>query len=237
MRKFLNHHDYKEGEADQGQLDSEAKSMKTDRTEQLATSTNLRRNSYYLEEYIADLMTDELEEHVSAATDSLEAWEFLAKSHAYAWLIGKIKAALVLTETQGSRMEHIADEIMKGLRAVTRGDGSDGGLWSGSFEMIAWNLPRFIQEEYTWETNLKLSLVITITGSSNEAQALSCAEYMQQVWPATGYDTLKALEEAIEKGEGNTHKCKFFRLIVHQRGYVNREELNFLGESTSILWC
>lgn len=215
-RDFLNRGDDEEGEADQDQVDSEVESAKTNLLKEVGVWTGLRQNiDPHKTFHIADL-TAALEDDGSATGGFPEAWEFLAESHAYIWLTGKIMAAVVLTETQGSRMEHIGAVVMTGLKAVAQGYGYDNGVWTGSFDIVAWDLPGFIHQEYPQEQELKLGLVITITGSGIDAQALTCAEYMRQVWPATGYDTLKALEEAIDKGIGYTHKCKLFGTMIYR---------------------
>ena len=112
-------------------------------------------------------------------------------------------------------MEHIGDEIMRGLKAVNRGRGYDTALCKGLFE-VAWDLPGFINHEYVQGVGLQLGSIITITGSSIDAQALTCAEYMRQVWPTTGAETLKALQESVYKGIGRSHKCKILlQITIH----------------------
>jgi hypothetical protein len=136
-----------------------------------------------------------------------EAWAFLKKSHAYKWLLGIIKSRLVLTETRGTLMEQIGDEILRGLTLANRGRGNENGICRATFE-VAWDLTEFINREFPHQDSLQIGSIITLTGSSVDAQALTCAEYMAQVWPTTGWETLKALQEAINKGIARLHKCK-----------------------------
>ena len=129
----------------------------------------------------------------------------------------EMKSALALTETKGTLMEQVGDEIMRGLGEVKGGQGYDAQVCKGSFEIITWDLPGFINHEYSREENLQLGSIITITGSGGNAQALTCAEYIRQVWPTTGSETLKVLQEAINKGIGKTHKCKLFlKFKIHR---------------------
>ncbi len=44
---------------------------------------------------------------------------------------------------------------------------------------------------------------LTIVGTGINAQALTCAEYMNQVWPATGIEILNTMQEAISAGPAN----------------------------------
>ncbi|CZR60568.1 uncharacterized protein PAC_10464 [Phialocephala subalpina] len=141
-----------------------------------------------------------------AITHSPEVWEFLTKSPAYKWLIEKMKSGALLIEIGGTLMERIGNEITRGLSTVASDHGYNNGVCNGFFE-ITWDLPAFIGHEYAQESNLQLGSIITITGSSTDAQALSCAEYMRQVWPTTGTETLKVLQDALDKGLGKPHKC------------------------------
>jgi hypothetical protein len=150
-----------------------------------------------------------------AITHFPEAWTFLRESHAYKWLIGKMKSGILLTELEGTLMEHIGEEITRGLKAVNRGYGYTRPC-KGFFEIL-WDLPQFIQDEFLDKTDLQLGSIITITGSCSDAQALTCAEYMHQVWPTTGLDTLKALQETMNRGLRKWHSCKLLlQVIVNQ---------------------
>jgi hypothetical protein len=138
-----------------------------------------------------------------------EAWKFLTESHAYKWMIGKLKCCILLTEFDGTIMEHIGNEIVQGLTSANRGRGYHTRTCKAFFE-ISCDLPAFIKDEFPNETGLQLGSIITITGSNVDAQALTCAEYMRQVWP-TGYEILNALQETMDKGTGTgkSHQCKF----------------------------
>jgi hypothetical protein len=135
------------------------------------------------------------------------AWKFLIDSHAYEWLLGKVRSEILLTEAKGTRMEVIRDEILNCLRAKPREVGYLHEVYTASFE-ISCHLLAFIKEQYPDEENLELGSIITITGSSVDAQALTCAEYMRQVWPTTGLEVLDALQQAILKGPRTVHKCE-----------------------------
>jgi hypothetical protein len=120
-----------------------------------------------------------------------------------------MKCSILLTEFNGTVMEHIGNEITKGLKSVSRGHSYNTGVCNAFFEIL-WDLPVFIMNEFPDETALQLGSVITLTGSTIDAQALTCAEYMRQVWPTTGPETLKALQEVMDKGKGigRSHSCK-----------------------------
>jgi hypothetical protein len=150
-----------------------------------------------------------------AITHFPEAWKFLRESYAYKWLIGKMKSCFLLTGLEGTLMEHIGKEITRGLEAVSR-DYGYAQPCKGFFEIL-WDLPQFIQDEFPDKNDLQLGSIITITGSCVDAQALTCAEYMHQVWPTTGLDTLKALQETMYQGLRKSHICKLPLQVIVDR--------------------
>lgn len=126
-----------------------------------------------------------------------------------------MKSSILLTELEGTVMAHIGEEIARGLKAVSRRYGYTQ-LCKGFFEIL-WDLPQFIQDEFPDKNDLQLGSIITITGSCVDAQALTCAEYMHQVWPTTGLDTLKALQETMNQGLRISHSCKLPLQVVVNR--------------------
>ena len=52
---------------------------------------------------------------------------------------------------------------------------------------LDWNPLKFLEEQkYTEKPDEALKRAITLTGSKNDAQALTASEYLSQTWPATG---------------------------------------------------
>jgi hypothetical protein len=147
---------------------------------------------------------DENEDY--AITHFPDAWRFLTNGHAYQWLLGKVRTEMLLTKRDGTLAENIRREILKGLAFGKKEHGYGQGFCKAKFE-IPWNLPAFLREQYPYEQHVQLGSLITIVGSGVDAQALTCAENMRQVWPITGLETLSALQEAITKGPGKSYKC------------------------------
>ncbi|CAN9201287.1 unnamed protein product [Alternaria alternata] len=74
---------------------------------------------------------------------------------------------------------------------------------------IDWDPRRFLDEqEYDATVSTALERAITITGNYENAQALTCMEYMTKVWPKTGRDMIFALQAAMtqySKEESSYH--------------------------------
>ncbi|KAF2789972.1 hypothetical protein K505DRAFT_340816 [Melanomma pulvis-pyrius CBS 109.77] len=49
---------------------------------------------------------------------------------------------------------------------------------------------------------------ITLTGSAEDAQAQTCAEYLSQTWPSTGKLIVLLLKDVISSGPGQRHTCE-----------------------------
>ncbi|KAH6677360.1 hypothetical protein B0J14DRAFT_636069 [Halenospora varia] len=138
-----------------------------------------------------------------------EAWKFITNGHEFRWLIGRIKTEMVLTERRETPAENIRLEILRGLASSRRSGQSQGNgceFSTASFE-IEWTLLAFLKDHYPNQQSLELASIITIVGSGVDVQTLTCAEYMRQVWPTTGVETLNALQEAVEKGQGGSYQC------------------------------
>ena len=80
---------------------------------------------------------------------------------------------------------------------------------------VDWNPLAFLQDQYKDLVNTKLESVICISGSNQTAQATSCGEYIQRMWPERGAGVLGVLSTAIEKGVG-----------VHSGTYTLHEQMD-----------
>jgi hypothetical protein len=150
---------------------------------------------------------DEYEDY--AISHYPDAWKFLTSGHAYKWLLGRVRTEMLLTKRDGTLAENIRREILKGLASGKKENGYGQGIYRAKFK-IPWTPQAFLKQQYPDEHNLQLGYIITIVGSGVDAQALTCAGYLSQVWPATGLDTLSALQEAVTNGAGKRYKCNVF---------------------------
>ena len=66
---------------------------------------------------------------------------------------------------------------------------------------VPWNLLKFYEDEL--EGNSDLATVLTLTGTSKVALAMTCQEYVVRHWPSIGQDLLTFLETAIRQ---RTHR-------------------------------
>ncbi|KAG9230363.1 hypothetical protein BJ875DRAFT_158352 [Amylocarpus encephaloides] len=149
---------------------------------------------------------DEDEDEDYAVTHFPEAWQFLTSSHAYVWLLARLKTEMLLTKSDGTPADTIRRDIMKGLASRLRKHGYGQTMSKARFQ-LSWSLPRFLMQQYPEERVPRLDSLITIIASGEDVQALTCAQYMSQVWPITGPETLVAVQGALDKGPGQSFKA------------------------------
>lgn len=140
-----------------------------------------------------------------AITHFPQAWAFLTGSQAYEWLLAKVRTAMVLTKVDGIRAEAIRNEILDGLRSGYEQGNYSCEVVEAQFH-IDWDLLGFLKAKYPNELGLSLASLITMVGTGEDVQALSCAQYMDQVWPVTGSETLAAVQGAFENEVDKIHK-------------------------------
>ena len=85
------------------------------------------------------------------------------------------------------------------LRALKSQD-SD---WAQATLTMPWDLVNFMKSQYDSEksSNNDLGQVITLTGYTQQAQAMTCENYIQQIWPGTGMCVLRTLQDPFGRCE------------------------------------
>lgn len=123
-----------------------------------------------------------------------DARKFLIESEAYQWLLARLQSELILTNRKGTTIDMIRTEVHGSLKdQIKTRDRYNRSVFNIVFE-LEWNPQEFLREQFSNFT--ALGEVIVISGSETNAQALSCSEYLRQVWPKTGLEVLKTLERS-----------------------------------------
>ena len=68
---------------------------------------------------------------------------------------------------------------------------------------VNWELQSFLAKEYSPQDDI--GQILTVTGEIPWAQSSSCEDYMRQIWPESGYNTLLALSRVLQTGSS----CKY----------------------------
>ncbi|KAK4185664.1 hypothetical protein QBC35DRAFT_476145 [Podospora australis] len=130
--------------------------------------------------------------------------ELLSETLAYRWLLGTLRRELLLCPADTDVMTDIRNAIMSILPTTYR---LSRRAPSAGFAMVFeldWDPQAFIwREEYDSERGAALGMALTLTGSANDAQALSCGQYLAQTWPATGPEVLEVIKSVVRNGSAN----------------------------------
>jgi hypothetical protein len=163
------------------------------------------------------------ESQASAHTDTCQdltegdndAWlrsyrDFIRSSEVFQWLLGRLYVESSLVATEPRAMEAIRTKIISSLRPsrrISRNVSSE--CFNASF-CVGWDPFGFLQsQEYGLNVAEVTSRIITLTGSENDAQALTCSQYMSQTWPTTGSLTLKVIKDVLLSGPNHLQKCEY----------------------------
>ncbi|KAI1259985.1 hypothetical protein F5Y18DRAFT_406994 [Xylariaceae sp. FL1019] len=136
--------------------------------------------------------------------------DFVLETESFRWLLGRLQSELRLSSTEPKSMETIRREIVASLETtqiISRK--KQLKAHRASFD-IEWDLLGFLeQQQYECEPSEAFPKVITITGSSRDAQALTCTEYLKQTWPHTGDVTVQLIRRQLSRKNGNPQSASF----------------------------
>lgn len=139
---------------------------------------------------------DENEE--SDPTDLLTYRKLIFMSPAYKWLLEKLYREIHLATAEANTLNGIRQRIISSLptsHSMSRKHSSE--LHWVTFE-LDWDPIRFVREqEYRENAAEAVERAITLTGSANHAQALTCGRYLYQTWPSTGSHTIQLVKDVI----------------------------------------
>ncbi|CAH0044839.1 unnamed protein product [Clonostachys solani] len=184
--------------------------------------------------YLSDLEeSDESDE----GEDVTESWiqeyrEFIFKTPAFKWLLARLRNEIRLVPMKPHTMETIGKEIMSALppsRVISKKMSSQS--YSATFE-LEWDVFEFFEKQgYSRPPHEVFESVITLTGSSMDAQAATCAQYLGQTWPSTAEDIIALMEEVL-KGNQSDPPPRTLSDGTTIRVYVRNSK--FLAESYGV---
>ncbi|VUC36652.1 unnamed protein product [Clonostachys rosea] len=135
--------------------------------------------------------------------------EFIPSTEAFKWLLARVQKEFHLVPTGPNTIQSIGRKIMSSLPSARKiSKRASTQSCSARFE-LQWNAFQFFEkQEYSDRPDKVLEGIITVTGSSLDAQAATCAQYTHQTWPLTGETTLQLLKDVLGDRDGRSHKCE-----------------------------
>lgn len=134
----------------------------------------------------------------------------LINSQAFRWLLTRLWRQVHLATTEPDNLSIIKQMILGHF--PTSGKISKYEpvqAYTAVFD-VDWDPRAFINEQqYRKCADEAIATAVTITGSSNCAQATTTTEYLDQTWPISGAWILHVLEDVVLTGSGHFSSCKF----------------------------
>ncbi|EXJ66016.1 uncharacterized protein A1O5_10993 [Cladophialophora psammophila CBS 110553] len=128
----------------------------------------------------------------------------ILSTSSYQWLVATIRNKLLLATPNGDVKSSIRAEVLKALpkpRLILQA--APTPLVEATFDMdLKLNLADFESKP------IELGAIVTVTGTANDAQALTCNEYMRQTWPVTGIFLIRFLADVLMLESGRTTKLR-----------------------------
>lgn len=157
---------------------------------------------------------EKLEEHAEQDEESnmpeLSAYKsFISNVASYEWLLSSLRRELFLAPAKPNIMKTIREKIITSMPSSHRLSRRSSAEAYIVTYVIQWNPLDFLDEQgYEQEPGEAIKGVITLTGSSEDAQALSCAQYLCQTWPSTGGHILQLIMDVVRAGPDSRQICK-----------------------------
>lgn len=124
------------------------------------------------------------------------------------WLLGSIRRGLGLRPAERNTQDAIRKIILDSLpssRTVSRYD--QPTVYHAKF-ILNWDPLSFVKEqEYDTSRDGFIGNIITITGSSQDAQAMTALQYLHQTWHSYGANILQLVEATLLNNPGYEHRC------------------------------
>jgi hypothetical protein len=142
----------------------------------------------------------DLEQDQKPHNDSPEKgmiFEFILQTPAYKWLVATLKRETTMMRGSPDLMEQIGAHIRKELLSygeeVSRKASSPD--YKATFELL-WNPLQYVKDQkYDESLEEVLDGAITLTGTVDDAQALTALEYLCQVWPVSGIYVMQLITD------------------------------------------
>lgn len=138
--------------------------------------------------------------------------DLITNSDAYRWLLTEIRTKLQSSAASQNVKDRIGSRVRQSVMSKAasrkRSRRAPTQATSLTFNVVNWPLRAYI---YSLGVELSEELwnqVLCLTGSPNEAQIVTVADYLSQTWPATGVEVGGLLLSLLCAPNGQVCSCK-----------------------------
>ncbi|GES61167.1 Pfs domain protein [Aspergillus terreus] len=173
----------------------------------------------------------------------LEAYRHLIMhSPSYSWLLDVLRRECVLVPSEPNAMEYIRDTILAFLPVDPAVSRRRPTQVFEAFMQMNWDPVAFyIQQGYTENPKDAIERAITLTGSRESTQAVTCSEYMSQTWPSTGANILElvtslASSEYNRQSVSANHETDHHVVVLPDGTMVQAFRSPHYTQEASVVW-
>ncbi|KAJ2979283.1 hypothetical protein NUW58_g7239 [Xylaria curta] len=152
-----------------------------------------------------EALEDEIEctdEHELIFPELKEYKKLILEDPGYMWMLARLRQEHILTKVEHDIMYRIKDTIFRAIprtKHVSRNKPPEAVQVTFAMK---WDIMMYLRRQgYDKPYADAIANSITLTGSHTYAQALTCQQYMTQVWPLTGSHTLQLIQETLKSPE------------------------------------
>ncbi|CAH0021594.1 unnamed protein product [Clonostachys rhizophaga] len=158
-----------------------------------------------VDEMTEDFAFDEMDEEEEAPFEWVAAYQnLLSGSEAYKWLLNRLLGEFHLVQTEPNSIQTIREKIATLFPRTQRVSRKETPKSSTVVFDLDWDIHAFFEnQEYSNRPEDTLETVITLTGSSLDAQAATCAQYIDQTWPSTGHVMIELIKGVLGSEDGS----------------------------------
>lgn len=141
------------------------------------------------------------------APDFKQFAEVVFTDCSYTWLIARLRGRSLSTIDEDDDLEKVRRAILNALPETPDIQSGISSTFQANFE-VSWPLRAFLVEQFPDTITPDIGRIMTITGNICDAQALTCAQYMEQTWPCTGVHLLHLLQKLVVSNTDTKHSCE-----------------------------
>ncbi|KAF3206694.1 hypothetical protein TWF191_001361 [Orbilia oligospora] len=129
--------------------------------------------------------------------------DFILKTPAFEWLVGVLRREItLLTPAEPNYMEITKRSVIECLPSSHRISKNRSAEAFNTIFLTGWKpLTFFKEQEYELKPSEAIERAVTLIGSAEDAQALTCVEYLCQTWPSTGKYIIDLVKDVIDESE------------------------------------
>lgn len=139
--------------------------------------------------------------------------DFISNEEAYQRLRARLCRHFLTTPAEPDVMAEIGQRVGDQLPRPQKVSRQASSMTYGAAFRVEWNPQSFLtQQGYEGDPGDAIANSPSFTGSTLEAQAVPCAQYLSEIWPLTGEVICQLIKEIVRDKHGVEKSGEFWRL-------------------------